>query len=70
MIDIVTMENKRNIHRIVNHLISKGAERFAFVGDIYSANVGRGFQERFDASYCLFLSFHYASTSFRLLMIV
>ena len=28
------------------------------------------FQERFDASYCLFLSFHYASTSFRLLMIV
>lgn len=49
MIDIVTMENKRNIHRIVNHLISKGAERFAFVGDIYSANVGRGFQERFDA---------------------
>lgn len=49
MIDIVTMENKRNIHRIVTHLISKGAERFAFVGDIYSANVGRGFQERFDA---------------------
>ena len=49
MIDIVTMENKKNIHRIVNHLISKGAERFAFVGDIYSANVGRGFQERFDA---------------------
>lgn len=49
MIDIVTMENKKNIHRIVNYLISKGAERFAFVGDIYSANVGRGFQERFDA---------------------
>ena len=49
MIDIVTMENKKNIHRIVNYLISKGDERFAFVGDIYSANVGRGFQERFDA---------------------
>ena len=49
MIDIVTMENKKNIHRIVNYLISKGAERFSFVGDIYSANVGRGFQERFDA---------------------
>lgn len=49
MIDIVTMENKKNIHRIVNYLISKGAERFAFVGDIYSANVGRGFKERFDA---------------------
>lgn len=40
---------QKNIHRIVNYLISKGAERFAFVGDIYSANVGRGFQERFDA---------------------
>lgn len=49
MIDVVTMENKKNIHRIVTHLISKGAERFAFVGDIYSANVGRGFQERFEA---------------------
>ena len=49
MIDVVTMENKKNIHRIVNHLIAKGAERFAFVGDIYSTNVGRGFQERFDA---------------------
>ena len=49
MIDIVTMENKKNIHRIVNHLISKGAERFAFIGDIYSANVGRGFRERYDA---------------------
>ncbi len=49
MIDVVTMENKKNIYRIVNRLISKGAERFAFVGDIYSTNVGRGFQERFDA---------------------
>lgn len=49
MIDIVTMENKKNIHRIVNHLISKGAEHFAFVGDVYSTNVGRGFQERFEA---------------------
>ena len=49
MIDVVTMENKKNIHRIVKHLMSKGAERFAFIGDIYSTNVGRGFQERFDA---------------------
>ena len=39
MIDVVTMENKKNIYRIVNRLISKGAERFAFVGDIYSTNV-------------------------------
>lgn len=49
MIDVVTMENKKNIHRIVNHLISKGAKRFSFVGDIYSSNAGRGFQERYDA---------------------
>lgn len=48
-IDIITMENKKNIHRIVNHLIKKGAERFSFIGDIYSPNVGRGFQERFEA---------------------
>lgn len=48
-IDVITMENKKNIHLIVNQLISKGFERFAFVGDIYSKNVGRGFQERFDA---------------------
>ena len=59
MIDIVTMENKKNIHRIVNYLISKGAERFAFVGDIYSANVGRGFQERFDAlQECLIITWN------------
>lgn len=48
-LDVITMENKSNIWRITNRLIEKGAERFAFAGDIYSSNVGRGFQERFDA---------------------
>lgn len=48
-IDIITMENKKNIYRIVEHLINKGAKRFSFIGDIYSPNVGRGFQERYDA---------------------
>lgn len=48
-IDIITMENKKNIYRIVEHLIEKGAKRFSFIGDIYSPNVGRGFQERYDA---------------------
>lgn len=47
--DVVTMENKSNIYRIVNQLIKKGAERFSFIGDIFSGNVGRGFQERYKA---------------------
>ena len=46
--DIITMENRINVHRITEHLISKGAKRFGFIGDIYSGNVGRGFQERYD----------------------
>ena len=33
----------------MTQLIEKGAERFSFVGDIYSSNVGRGFQERYEA---------------------
>lgn len=48
-IDIITMENKKNIYRIVERLINKGAERFSFIGDLYSPNVGRGFQERYNA---------------------
>lgn len=48
-IDIITMENKINLQRIVNHLIEKGATRFAYAGDLYSPNSGRGFQERYDA---------------------
>lgn len=48
-LDIITMENKTNVKLLVNQLIGKGARRFAFAGDIYSSNVGRGFQERYDA---------------------
>lgn len=48
-LDIITMENKINLKQFIAELIKKGATRFAFAGDIYSSNVGRGFQERFDA---------------------
>lgn len=47
--DIVTMENKINIFKITEYLIDKGAKKFSFVGDIFSPNVGQGFQERFEA---------------------
>ncbi len=48
-LDIITMENKMHLKILISQLINKGARRFAFAGDIYSANVGRGFQERYDA---------------------
>lgn len=48
-IDVVTMENKKHLKRLITHLIEKGAERFSFIGDLYSPNVGRGFQERYNA---------------------
>lgn len=48
-IDFITMENKINMKLLVKRLIGKGARRFAFAGDIYSSNVGNGFQERYDA---------------------
>ena len=48
-LDIITMENKINLKQFISELINKGARRFAFAGDVYSSNVGRGFQERYDA---------------------
>lgn len=54
-VDIITMENKINVNTIVKNLILKGAKRFAFVGDIYSCNAGRGFIERYN-SLCLSLN--------------
>lgn len=48
-LDIITMENKINLKQFISELITKGARRFAFAGDVYSSNVGRGFQERYDA---------------------
>lgn len=47
--DIVTMENKFYIHQYVDMLVSKGYRSFAFAGDIFTYNVGRGFKERYDA---------------------
>lgn len=48
-IDVVTMENKGNLTKLIKQLIRKGAKRFSFIGDLTSQNVGRGFQERYDA---------------------
>lgn len=57
-LDVITMENKINVQCITTQLIEKGAKRFGFVGDIFSKNVGRGFQERYD-SLCECLSRHH-----------
>ena len=58
--DIITMENKKHIREIVSALIKKGCSRFAFAGDLTSKNVGRGFQERYDAV-CETLEDHHLS---------
>lgn len=55
--DIITMENKSNITKIVDSLICKGAKSFAFIGDIYSTNASRGLHERY-ISLCDALSSH------------
>lgn len=48
-LDIVTMENKRNMKLLVQQLLDRNIRHFAFAGDIYSSNVGSGFQERYDS---------------------
>ena len=48
-LDIVTMENKIHIRNLVTQLIRQGYHRFSFAGDLYSSNVGSGFQERYNA---------------------
>lgn len=48
-LDVVTMENKRNIMRLVDYLIEKGCRKFSFVGDLTSKNVGDGFIKRHQA---------------------
>ena len=47
--DIVMMENERPVRELVNALIGRGCTDFAFAGDIYTYNVGRGFLERYNA---------------------
>lgn len=47
-LDIVTMENKIHIRRLVTDLIANNCRRFAFVGDLHSSNVGLGHQERYE----------------------
>ena len=48
-LDIVTMENRIQIRKVVLDLIQKGCTRFAFAGNLSGSNVGRGFQERYEA---------------------
>ena len=48
-IDIVTMENKLHIREITEKLIQRGLTKFAFAGELAGNNVGRGFQDRYDA---------------------
>lgn len=47
--DMVTMENRINVKRIVQQLIDQGKRHFAFAGELCGNTVGAGFQERFDA---------------------
>jgi LacI family transcriptional regulator len=47
--DIISIENKTNIKKVVNLLCEKGRRRFAFAGDLYSNNAGCGFHERYNA---------------------
>lgn len=48
-LDVVTMENKRNVKLLMDYLIKRGLKRFSFVGDLVSKNVGDGFMKRYDA---------------------
>ena len=48
-LDVVTMENKRNVKLLMEYLIKSGHERFSFVGDLVSKNVGDGFMKRYEA---------------------
>jgi hypothetical protein len=54
------MENKKHLKHLTEQLINKGAKRFGFIGDLYSPNAGRGFQELYDAL-CESLSAHQLS---------
>lgn len=47
--DIITMENKRNVRKLTRMFFDSGKRNFAFIGDIYSDNVGLGVKERYDA---------------------
>jgi LacI family transcriptional regulator len=47
--DVVTMENKSNVKKIIRALAKKGFTRFSFAGDLFSDNVGDGFKRRYEA---------------------
>lgn len=48
-LDVVTMENEKNIKILVRKLIHAGKKNFAFAGDLFSNNVGDGFVRRYMA---------------------
>ena len=47
--DIVTMENKRNIKVLVHKLYENGRRKFAFAGNLDSENTSQGFADRYEA---------------------
>jgi len=47
--DIVLMENKQNIRKIIRMLAEMGHTDFAFAGEACTENVGMGFRERYEA---------------------
>jgi LacI family transcriptional regulator len=47
--DIVLMENKQNIRKIMKILANMGNNDFAFAGEACTENVGMGFRERYEA---------------------
>lgn len=48
-IDVVTMENKKNIEKVIKLLYSKGKRRFSFAGNLNSMNISDGLIKRYEA---------------------
>lgn len=48
-LDVVTMENKKNIRTLITRLYSNGKRRFAFAGNLISENTSQGFADRYQA---------------------
>lgn len=49
IMDVITMENKENIKKLIRHLYDKGKRRFSFAGNLNSFNVSDGIIKRYEA---------------------
>jgi len=47
--DIVIMENRQNLRKIIRMLVEAGHYDFGFAGEVNTENVGMGFRERYEA---------------------